>query len=111
MMKCILAFLFTTAIVVSVCNAACYEVAPDLNKPEGCLMEGVYHPPRSSWRTKSCLDCSCSNHGGMHCCSVIFRPVYDKKKCVAVFNRKECKITVLQKKDRSKECEEYMMIG
>ncbi|XP_053547859.1 beta-microseminoprotein [Bombina bombina] len=110
-MKCLLSMCFAIGILVTVCDAACFSTLPIHGGPEGCMYKRKYHEPGSTWRTKNCLDCSCSNYGEYHCCDVSGRPVnYDKEKCIALFNKATCIYTVVHKDDRSKTCA-HAMVG
>uniref|UniRef100_A0A803KBB8 Beta-microseminoprotein n=1 Tax=Xenopus tropicalis TaxID=8364 RepID=A0A803KBB8_XENTR len=78
----------------------------------GCLYKDELHELGSEFRTKDCYDCTCSMDGSMRCCQAYGTPVgYDKKKCKAIFNKKTCTYRVVEKKDRSKECEGHAMVG
>ncbi|CAH2321774.1 Hypothetical predicted protein [Pelobates cultripes] len=115
-MKFILATIFAINILVTQCNAACYTqmnaLSPGGEEPKGCLDEnGVLHEFNTRWRTKDCLDCSCGT-AWISCCSAHGRPVnYDKKKCFVKYDKNACTVEVLQKKDPTKECERYAMVG
>ncbi|KAE8590996.1 hypothetical protein XENTR_v10018270 [Xenopus tropicalis] len=112
-MQCILASVVALGILVATCNAACFNQPPELKENlEGCLYKDELHELGSEFRTKDCYDCTCSMDGSMRCCQAYGTPVgYDKKKCKAIFNKKTCTYRVVEKKDRSKECEGHAMVG
>ncbi|OCT71852.1 beta-microseminoprotein [Xenopus laevis] len=110
-MKCILASVIALGILVTTCNAACERSLPVLGAAHrGCLYENKVYKLGSRFRN-NCKDCDCFKDGSMQCCDVSGTPVeYDKEKCEAIFNKQTCSYSVVEKKDRSKECEIYAMV-
>ncbi|KAE8590995.1 hypothetical protein XENTR_v10018269 [Xenopus tropicalis] len=109
-MKCILASVIALGILLTTCNAACFNQPPE--NQEGCLYSGELHELGSTFRTKDCMDCTCSMDGSMGCCQVHGTPVdFDRTKCKVIYNKKTCTVRVVQRKDPSKECERYSMVG
>ncbi|XP_053307305.1 beta-microseminoprotein-like [Spea bombifrons] len=114
-MKLILATLFAIGILVTSCNASCYNMMLEAplegeEPPKGCDYKGTLYAFHTRFRTEDCFDCSCMvDH--MKCCTAYGRPVkYDSKKCIAVFDKEACSYSVVQKKDRSKFCD-HAMVG
>ncbi|XP_002936005.1 beta-microseminoprotein isoform X5 [Xenopus tropicalis] len=112
-MKCILAFVIALCILVTACNAACERSMPVLGLAHrGCLYDKELHKLGSKFRNENCQDCTCSMDGSLECCQAYGTPVdYDKEKCEAIFNKEACLYNVVEKKDHSKECEVYAMVG
>ncbi|KAG8551980.1 hypothetical protein GDO81_004359 [Engystomops pustulosus] len=100
--------LFGVGIIVGICNAACFNTGPKARRgrePEGCDLNGKIYKYGSSWRTRDCMDCSCSTDGSLHCCQVGGRPVkYDKEKCTVIFDKDNCKYHVVRNDDPCKTC-------
>ncbi|OCT71853.1 hypothetical protein XELAEV_18034830mg, partial [Xenopus laevis] len=108
--KCILASLIALAILVTTCSAGCFSRLP--GESHGCFYRGELHDRGSKFRTKDCMDCTCSMDGSMRCCQAYGTPVkYDKEKCTAVFNRNTCLYNVVEKKNPSRECDILAMVG
>ncbi|XP_053547576.1 beta-microseminoprotein [Bombina bombina] len=111
-MKYLFAVLFAVGVLVTSCWSACFFDQPQRGQNiDGCAYEGELHLFGSSWRTENCLSCSCYSDGSIKCCSLTFRPVYDKKKCKAVFNKETCKFTVMQNPASTQPCDSYAMVG
>ncbi|XP_041424738.1 beta-microseminoprotein-like [Xenopus laevis] len=109
-MKCVLAFVIAVGILLTTCNAACFNQQPDGNQ-KGCLYKGKMHRLGSTFRTKDCMECTCDMDGSLRCCDISGRPVeYDEKKCEVLFDKKTCMYRVVEKKDHSKECK-HSMVG
>ncbi|OCT71848.1 hypothetical protein XELAEV_18034825mg [Xenopus laevis] len=99
-------------LLVTSCNASCAIYIPEVGKIKGCKYKGKLHRLGSTFRTKDCMDCSCGLDGSMECCQSYKTPVqYDKEKCTAVFNKKTCSYQVVEKKNRSRECDVFAMVG
>ncbi|KAM3913221.1 beta-microseminoprotein-like [Leptodactylus fuscus] len=113
-MKFLLIVLLSVGIFVNLCNAACFNTAPKPRKgrnPGGCRHEGETHDYGSSWRTKNCMDCSCSDDGSIRCCDIGGTPVgYNKEKCTDIFDKEACVHHVVRNDDPCKECE-HAMVG
>ncbi|KFV82845.1 Beta-microseminoprotein, partial [Struthio camelus australis] len=73
--------------------------------------EGKLHKFGSQWKTKDCMDCSCSREG-IGCCTSYMTPVtYDSEKCESIFNKLTCSYNVVEKADHSKECPVFEWVG
>ncbi|KAM4606905.1 beta-microseminoprotein-like [Discoglossus pictus] len=110
-MNSILAALFAAGVLVTACNAACSYQAPDSNYPEGCFHKGKLHEAGSEWTTDDCVECSCSSKRYMQCCSIGGKPIYNKEKCTATFDKETCQYTVHQNPTSSEPCDGYVMVG
>ncbi|KAG8551978.1 hypothetical protein GDO81_004357 [Engystomops pustulosus] len=106
--------LFSFGIIVGICDAACFNTPPKRIRgrdPGGCTYDRTFHVYGSSWRTKDCMDCSCSDDGSIHCCQVGGRPdSYDKEKCTAIFDKENCRHHVVRNDDPCKTCP-HSMVG
>ncbi|XP_041426640.1 beta-microseminoprotein [Xenopus laevis] len=112
MMNFVLASVIAFGLLVTGCNAFCYTRDPKGGETKGCLYKDELHGLGSNFRTKDCMDCSCGMDGTMICCQVYStKAEYDKENCIAVLNKKACSFRVVQKKNRSRECEILAMIG
>ncbi|XP_056386391.1 beta-microseminoprotein-like [Hyla sarda] len=79
---------------------------------QGCYYRRKMYPLKSQWRTKTCMDCTCSSDGSYECCSAYGTPVrYDKERCKFVFDQKECVYKLIPNEDPAKQCESYAMVG
>ncbi|KAE8590997.1 hypothetical protein XENTR_v10018271 [Xenopus tropicalis] len=111
-MNFLLACVIAVGLLVTACHAYCNFYPPELGEAKGCLYKGKLHELGSKFRTKDCMDCSCDMDGSMECCQGYGTPVaYDKENCISVFNKKTCSFRVVEKKNRSKECEVFAMVG
>ncbi|XP_018080868.1 beta-microseminoprotein [Xenopus laevis] len=111
-MNIVLASVIAFGLLVTACNAFCFTELPKMGQTEGCLYKDKLHRLGSKFRTNDCMDCTCHMDGKMACCQAYATPVeYDKEKCIAVFNRKACHYRVVEKRNRSKECEVLAMVG
>ncbi|KAM9345466.1 beta-microseminoprotein [Symphorus nematophorus] len=95
--------------LVVLCHSDCFFqqlVIKDLkNPPKGCVdKDGKQHEFGSEW-TRDCMSCSCSMEG-LSCCSMI--PDKDTvdiaEDCELVVNKATCSAKVVQKSDKTKEC-------
>ncbi|OCT71851.1 hypothetical protein XELAEV_18034828mg, partial [Xenopus laevis] len=110
--KCILASVIALGILVTTCNGACVRSLPVFGAAHrGCLYGNKVYKLGSRFRN-NCRDCNCLNDGSMQCCNVYRTPAkYDKENCEAIFNKQTCIYSVVEKKDHSKECEIYAVVG
>uniref|UniRef100_F7A7E0 Beta-microseminoprotein n=1 Tax=Equus caballus TaxID=9796 RepID=F7A7E0_HORSE len=122
-MNALLGSLLVLATFVTVCNAQCFVIPRENipgNLPNECKdLDGVTHPMNSKWKTKSCQECSCDQHG-ISCCNTLpfggrglKRPLllnvaipadYDTTKCEKIFNEKTCSYKVVERNDPEKTC-------
>uniref|UniRef100_A0A9L0K7P2 Beta-microseminoprotein n=1 Tax=Equus asinus TaxID=9793 RepID=A0A9L0K7P2_EQUAS len=122
-MNALLGSLLVLATFVTVCNAQCFVIPHENipgNLPNECKdLDGVTHPMNSKWKTKSCQECSCDQHG-ISCCNALpfggrglKRPLllnvaipadYDTTKCEKIFNEKTCSYKVVERNDPEKTC-------
>ncbi|KAF5921980.1 hypothetical protein HPG69_015430, partial [Diceros bicornis minor] len=112
----LLCSLLVWATFVTLCNAQCYvilnENTPDNLSNECKDLDGVTHPMNSTWKTESCVECSCGQDG-INCCNTlcfclndsVAVPVgYDKIKCQKIFNKETCSYKVVERENAEKIC-------
>ncbi|XP_035123548.1 beta-microseminoprotein J1 [Callithrix jacchus] len=108
-MNVLLGGLVIFATFATLCNASCYlilnDVVPGESTKECTDLKGNKHPINSKWRTDSCDICTCQEKE-ISCCTLVATPVgYDIHKCQKIFNKEECKLTVVEKKNPHKTCD------
>uniref|UniRef100_A0A2K6S7Q7 Beta-microseminoprotein n=1 Tax=Saimiri boliviensis boliviensis TaxID=39432 RepID=A0A2K6S7Q7_SAIBB len=109
MLNVLLGRLVIFATFVTLCNASCYlilnDIVPGESTKECTDLKGNKHPINSRWRTDNCDICACREKE-ISCCSLVSTPVgYDIHKCRKIFNKEECKLIVVEKKDPNKTCD------
>ncbi|XP_070772623.1 beta-microseminoprotein [Enoplosus armatus] len=100
--------------LVVLCHSHCFFqelVIKDLKSlPKGCVDEdGKHHDFGSEW-VSDCMDCSCTMEG-LSCCSRLpwieehmKNTCTDELICELVVNKEACSVKVVQKSDKTKEC-------
>nr|XP_033799612.1 beta-microseminoprotein [Geotrypetes seraphini] len=119
-MKCVWIFTLAFGICISLCDAQCYQIQPQLEidsngkpiVPTECVeTDRTRRDFDTKWK-KDCMDCSCSKDAYITCCFNIPNPVgYDKENCESIFNKDSCSFTVVKKDNPKEHCKVTSYIG
>ncbi|XP_029464759.1 beta-microseminoprotein-like isoform X2 [Rhinatrema bivittatum] len=107
-------------ICISMCDAACYFVEPEvILDSEGFFTaiaacvddDGTRHSLKTNWK-RDCMVCSCNSAGRMECCTNYATPgEYDKDDCESIFDKDSCSYSVVKKNNPFETCEVASYIG
>ncbi|XP_048192963.1 beta-microseminoprotein [Perognathus longimembris pacificus] len=106
--KVLLGSLVVLATFMTSCNTQCSFI-PGTEPGNNFLYEcqdndGVRHPIQTTWQTKNCFECSCSDKG-IQCCNKVPVPSgYDKINCKKIFYKENCTYSVVERDDPEKTC-------
>ncbi|XP_031413789.2 beta-microseminoprotein-like [Clupea harengus] len=96
------ALLLVLCILPSLAHAYCFmSKAPEL--VHACRDGKLLHEVGTTWRTKDCMDCTCSATG-MSCCSVGPSSISFPEDCMEVYDKANCHRYAVKKNDKSIKC-------